>query len=99
MNSRFLILLITIISSIHLSFQKDENSLMNQEIISLNEKSHFEGNKSLSYAFYFKLNEEETRENIIIYTDNDVNTKVVEVEKGEKKLYYRQNYDNSWKYL
>ena len=84
MNSRFLIILITIISSIHLSFQKDENSLMNQEIISLNEKTHFEGNKSLSYAFYFKLNEEETRENIIIYTDNDVNTKVVEVEKGEK---------------
>ena len=84
MNSSFLIFLIVIISQIHLYFQKDEKNLMSPEIISLNNITQFEGTQNETYAFYFKLTENETRENIIIYTDKDVNTKVVEVEKEEQ---------------
>ena len=84
MNANFLMLFIVIISAAYLSFQKDEKNLISTEIISLNNITRFEGIKNEIYAFYFALTENETRENIIIYTDNNVNTKVVEVQKDEK---------------
>ena len=84
MVASFLIFLIAIICQIQLSFQKNEKNLMSPEIFSLNNITQFEGTQNETYAFYFQLTEKETRENIIIYSDKDVSTKVVEVGKEEK---------------
>ena len=76
MNAYFLLLIIFFI----------QLSLQNEEIISLNDITHFEAKDNKRYAFFFNLTSNLNKEDIFIYVDKDVNTRIVEVEEDEKNF-------------
>ena len=79
MNTYFLFLMIPFISLIQLSLQKEE-------LISLNDITHYEAKDNKRYAFYLNLTSNLNMEDIFIYVDKDVNTRIVEVEEEEKSF-------------
>ena len=75
-NTYFLLLIIFFI----------QLSLQNEEIISLNDITHFEAKDNKRYDFYLNLTSNLNKEDIFIYVDKDVNTRIVEVEEDEKNF-------------
>ena len=62
----------------------DEKSI--PDIISLDEITTYDIKEKKFYAFYLNITKEKSEEDIIIYTNKDVNMKVVEIEKNETQF-------------
>ena len=78
----YLLFLILLISSA--CVKRDDQS--KQDIISLDEITSYDIKENKSYAFYLNITKNISEEDIIIYTNKDVNMKIVEIEENETQF-------------